>query len=210
MIKIITIQKMKGESEEKYDDFCVYANAPPSERSVGYVVENKYGFSKGTPEYQKKLYSLKKICTKRCWVQRAEISDKLKRVEDLKKRADKSDELNQLILEIVEEELYSIKDMLSSVNSALTNKGSHYSLASRADIKRMLILCLKYLNDVWRLACGLSTTNNDVNLSGFIGVNVTDDDEDEKLIYSKEVREMIQNIGDEPDSETQKFLDEVL
>lgn len=199
---------MKGESEEKYDDFCVYKDAPPSKRSVGYVVETKYGFSKGTPEYKKKLYSLKKICTKRCWVERAKISDSLKRIESLKKRADKSDELNQLILDIVEDELHSIKDMLQDVKYAINSKGQEYSLASQSEMKRTLILCLKDLNDIMRLTLGLSTTNNDINMNAFIDVNATVED-DEKLVYTSEEMKQIQATTSEPDEEVQEFLDQI-
>ena len=57
----------------------------------------------------------------------------------------------------------------------------------------------------YRLSMNRSTDNHELKHDVQATVK-----EEKKLIYPKEVRERIQNISDEPDEETQEFLDKIL
>ena len=88
--------------------------------------------------------------------------------------------------------------MLKEVNTAINIKGEEYSLKTKTEMKRNLILNLKDLNEMFRLCSGLSTTNNDVNLSGFVemqskaDINLNPFKEAEE--YDDELDDLISNI----------------
>lgn len=162
------IKRMKGEPAKSYELRLTYMGLPPKERSIPATVEKYYNVSKVHQNYNKLLSKTKKLSARWLWRQCAELNDAEKRVEQLKKKAKHTDDTNELILTIIENEIYNIKDMLEEVNTATNLKGESYSLKTKIEMKRYLILNLKDVNEMFRLCAGLSTTNNDVNLNGFI------------------------------------------
>ena len=162
------IKRMKGETAKSYDMRTIYMDLPPKERTLSKTIEIYYGVTKSDQDYNKLLSKTKNLSARWLWKQCAEINDAEKRIEQLKKKAKHTDDTNELILTIIENEIYNIKDMLEEVNTATNLKGESYSLKTKIEMKRYLILNLKDVNEMFRLCSGLSTTNNDVNLNGFI------------------------------------------
>lgn len=162
------IKRMKGETAKSYDMRTIYMGLSPEERSIRKTIEIYYGVTKNDKEYKKLLSQTTNLSSRWLWKQCAEINDAEKRIEQLKKKAKHTEDVNELILTIIENEIYKIKDMLEEVNTATNLKGESYSLKTKIEMKRYLILNLKDVTEMFRLCSGLSTTNNDVNLSGFI------------------------------------------
>lgn len=162
------IKRMKGETEKSYDMRTIYMGLSPEERSIRKTIEIYYGVTKSDKEYKKLLSQTTNLSSRWLWQQCAELNDAEKRIEQLKKKAKHTDDTNELILTIIENEIYNIKDMLEEVNTATNLKGESYSLKTKIEMKRYLILNLKDVNEMFRLCAGLSTTNNDINLNGFI------------------------------------------
>lgn len=162
------IKRMKGETAKSYDMRTIYMDLPPKERTLSKTIEIYYGVTKSDRNYNRLLSKTKNLSARWLWEQCAELNDAEKRIEQLKKKAKHTDDTNELILTIIENEIYNIKDMLEEVNTATNLKGESYSLKTKIEMKRYLILNLKDVNEMFRLCAGLSTTNNDVNLKGFI------------------------------------------
>ena len=170
MTKKPGIQRMKGEPAKSYELRLTYMNLPPKERSIPATVEKYYGVMKDDENYKKLLSKTWNLSSRWLWKQCAELNDAEKRIEQLKKKAKHTDDTNELILTIIENEIYNIKDMLEEVNTATNLKGESYSLKTKIEMKRYLILNLKDVNEMFRLCAGLSTTNNDVNLKAVMEV----------------------------------------
>lgn len=192
------IQRMKGEPAKSYELRLTYMDLPPKERSIPSTVEKYYGVMKGDENYKKLLSKTWNLSSRWLWKQCAEINDAEKRVEQLKRDVEHTQDVNELILTIIEEELHTTKDMLQEVNHAINIKGEEYSLKTKTEMKRNLILNLKDLNEMFRLCAGLSTTNNDINLNGFIemqskaDINLNPFKEVEE--YNAELDDLISNI----------------
>ena len=187
------IKRMKGETAKSYDMRTIYMDLPPKERSLPKTIEIYYGVTKSNQNYNKLLSKTKALSARWLWKQCAEINDAEKRIEQLKKKAEHTDDVNELILKIIEDELYYTKDMLKEVNTAINIKGEEYSLKTKTEMKRNLILNLKDLNEMFRLCSGLSTTNNDVNLKAFMEVDAKANID---LNPFKEEEEYEQELGD--------------
>ena len=192
------IKRMKGETAKSYDMRTIYMDLPPKERTLSKTIEIYYGVTKSDQDYNKLLSKTKNLSARWLWKQCAEINDAEKRIEQLKLKAKHTEDVNELVLKIIEDELYNTKDMLKEVNTAINIKGEEYSLKTKTEMKRNLILNLKDLNEMFRLCSGLSTTNNDVNLSGFIemqskaDINLNPFKEAEE--YDDELDDLISNI----------------
>ena len=192
------IKRMKGETAKSYDMRTIYMDLPPKERSIPKTIEIYYGVTKNDKEYKKLLSQTTNLSSRWLWKQCAEINDAEKRIEQLKLKAKHTEDVHDLVLKIIEDELYNTKDMLKEVNTAINIKGEEYSLKTKTEMKRNLILNLKDLNEMFRLCSGLSTTNNDVNLSGFIemqskaDINLNPFKEAEE--YDDELDDLISNI----------------
>ena len=200
MTKKPGIQRMKGEPAKSYELRLTYMDLPPKERSIPSTVEKYYGVMKGDENYEKLLSKTWNLSSRWLWKQCAELNDAEKRIEQLKKKAKHTEDINELILTIIENEIYKIKDMLEEVNTATNLKGESYSLKTKIEMKRYLILNLKDVNEMFRLCSGLSTTNNDVNLKAFLEVEAKADinlnpfkDEEE---YEDEFEDMLTQIED--------------
>ena len=192
------IKRMKGETAKSYDMRTIYMELPPKVRTISNTIEIYYGVTKNDKEYKKLLSQTTNLSSRWLWKQCAEINDAEKRIEQLKLKAKHTEDVNELVLKIIEDELYNTKDMLKEVNTAINIKGEEYSHKTKTEMKRNLILNLKALNEMFRLCSGLSTTNNDVNLSGFIemqskaDINLNPFKEAEE--YDDELDDLISNI----------------
>ena len=187
------IKRMKGEPVKSYELRLTYMNLPPKERSIPSTVEKYYGVMKDDENYKKLLSKTWNLSARWLWKQCAELKEEKKRIEQLKLKAKHTEDVNELVLEIIEEELYNTKDMLQEVNHAINIKGEEYSLKTKTEMKRNLILNLKDLNEMFRLCSGLSTTNNDVNLKAFLEVDAKANID---LNPFKEEEEYEQELGD--------------
>ena len=192
------IKRMKGETAKSYDMRTIYMDLPPKERTISKTIEIYYGVTKNDKEYKKLLSQTTNLSSRWLWKQCAEINDAEKRIEQLKKKAEHTDDVNELILKIIEDELYYTKDMLKEVNTAINIKGEEYSLKTKTEMKRNLILNLKDLNEMFRLCSGLSTTNNDVNLKAFMEIeshnNIMLNPFKEEEEYEQELGDLISQI----------------
>ena len=192
------IKRMKGETAKSYDMRTIYMDLPPKERSLPKTIEIYYGVTKSDREYNRLLSKTKNLSARWLWEQCAEINDAEKRIEQLKKKAKHTEDVNEVILTIIENEIYKIKDMLEEVNTATNLKGEAYSLKTKIEMKRNLILNLKDVNEMFRLCSGLSTTNNDVNLKAFLEVEAKADINlnpfKEAEEYDDELDDLISNI----------------
>ena len=192
------IKRMKGETAKSYDMRTIYMDLPPKERTIPKTIEIYYGVTKNDKEYKKLLSQTTNLSSRWLWKQCAEINDAEKRIEQLKLKAKHTEDVNELILKIIENEIYKIKDMLEDVNNATNLKGEAYSLKTKIEMKRNLILNLKDVNEMFRLCSGLSTTNNDVNLKAFLEVdakaNIDLNPFKEEEEYEQELEDLISQI----------------
>lgn len=149
--KLTYDNKLPRESEVSFQKFLLYRDLSPHERSVRKVAEQ---IAENPQEIEKKYIALKKLCTHWQWVERCKLYDADQQLKLVRKRADKFDEFNGMMLDNVDGLIRYANDLLGEViRNPVKDNGENYSLASRIKMANDVSKLLKESNE---LACNLT------------------------------------------------------
>ena len=205
MTSTITIQKMKGESEKMFHRLVIYATVGEKDyQKTADILNEEMSQKSQNTSSQKKITpeALRKTAERWGWNERCDLEDAKKILADAKELDDQFQLYNKKIIKILEDLIAFLEEKLHEI---YTNEHD-YALTTQMNLLSMAMNILDKAIYNYRLSMGRSTDNKELhgdlqhNLHAVV-------QEETKLIYSKEVRERIQNISDEPDEETQQFLD---
>lgn len=183
------------ESEASFQKFLLYRNLPPHKRSLSKVTEI---IVKDNGDYNKVYRSLNQLCTNWHWVERCKLYDADQQLQLVRKRADKFDEFNGMMLNNVDGMIRYANNLLGEViQNPVKENGEEYSLASRIKMANDVTKLLKESNE---LACNLTGRPHEykeLNVNADIDADVTLD----KFIDDDLVRDLIENEYKEKSNE---------
>lgn len=155
--------RMKGESQKLFERFKIYRDLPPEKRSLE-EVQKKLKMDKNgqyTGNYNEiPLSTLQSNSAKWCWVERAELYDYYKNLEEVQKNEEDFKEVSNNSKEIFKNILKFGDDLLQDIMN------SDYAISTKIKTLSDLTYLLAKSHEQFRLACGHSTTNNDVQHTG--------------------------------------------
>lgn len=203
-----TIPKLKGESTKMHHRLVIYSTVGERNyQKTADIINEEMSQKSQNDSSQKKVTpeALRKTAERWGWDDRCELEQAKKILEDAKELDDQFRVYNKKIIKLLE----GLIDFLDEKLNEIYENIHDYALTTQMNLLASAMNILDKAIYNYRLSCGRSTDNKELHgeLSHDVSAVV---EEETKLVYSKDVREMIQNIGDEPDIETQKFLDEVL
>ena len=145
-------KKLPRETEASFQKFLLYRNLPPYKRSLSEVT--KYIVEHSDNDYDKTYRSLNQLCTNWSWVERCKLYDADQQLKLARKRADKFDEFNEIMLTNTEGLIQYANNLLGEViKNPVKENGELYSLASRIKMANDVARLLKESNE---LACNLT------------------------------------------------------
>lgn len=199
---------MKGESDKMHHRLEVYIG--PGERDFQKTAdilndESSKNSNNESPHRKVTVDALRKTAKKWLWDERISLESANKILKDAQEMDETFQKTNKKIIKILEDLIDFLEDKFQSIYDNVDD----YATSTQMNVLNNAMNILDKAIYNYRLSCGRSTDNTELHgdLSHAVTANVQNES---KLVYSKEVRQRIQNIGDEPDTETQKFLDEVL
>lgn len=185
--KVTYNKKLPRESEASFQKFLLYRDLPPHERSLKKVAEQIVNDSN---DVQKTIRSLNQLCTNWSWVERCRLYDADRQLKLVRKRADKFDEFNGIMLDNVEGVIKYANNLLGEViQNPVKENGELYSLSSRIKMANDVTRLLKESNE---LACNLTGRPHEykeLNVNADVDADVTLD----KFIDDDLLRDLIEN-----------------
>lgn len=144
-------KKLPRESEASFQKFLLYRDLPPHERSLKAVRDIIQG---NNSEKKISINSLNQLAYKWSWVERCRLYDADRQLELARKRADKFDEFNEIMLDNVDGLIRYANNLLGEViRSPVKENGERYSLMSRISMANDVSKLLKESNE---LACNIT------------------------------------------------------
>lgn len=143
--------KLPRETEASYHKFLIYRDLPPHERSLTRAAEI---ISEDGSDVQTIRASLGHLSAKWLWVERCRLYDADRQLELARKREDKFNELNSIMLDNVDGLIRYANNLLGEViKNPLKENGERYSLNSRIQMSNAVARLLKESNE---LVCKLT------------------------------------------------------
>lgn len=149
--KVSYDKKLPHESEASFQKFLLYRDLPPHERSLSLVAEK---ITDDNRNLNKTLNSLKQLSYKWSWVERCRLYDADQQLQLARKRADKFDEFNEIMLDNTDGLIRYANNLLGEViKNPVKENGERYSLMSRIRMANDVSKLLKESNE---LACNIT------------------------------------------------------
>lgn len=153
--------KMKGESQKLFERFKIYRDLPPEKRSLEKVQKILNKNEQDSENYREiPLGTLQQNSSRWCWVERVELYDYHKNLQEILENEEEFKEVSVKAKEIFKNILKSGDDLLKDIMK------SDYATTTKIKTLSDLTYLLAKAHEQFRLACGHSTTNNDVNHKG--------------------------------------------
>lgn len=152
MVKKLTYDsKLPRETDASFQKFLLYRNLPPHQRSIKKVAEQ---IVESDNDLKKTIRSLNQLCTNWSWVERCKLYDADRQLELVRKRTDKFDEFNEIMLDNTDGLIRYANNLLGEViRNPVKENGERYSLASRIKMANEVSKLLKEANE---LACNIT------------------------------------------------------
>ena len=200
--------RMKGESEKMHHRLAIFVTTGERDyqNTADILNEEMSQMSQnGSPKKKVTPEVLRKNAERWGWNDRIDLEKAKQTLDEALELDEEFKSYNKKIIEI----LKGLIDFLDEVFQKIYDNEHGYALSTQINLLNATMNTLDKAIYNYRLSCGRSTDNKELHgdLSHDVSALV---EEETKLVYSKEVRERIQNISDEPDEETQKFLEEIL
>lgn len=149
--KLSSNKKLPRETEASFQKFLLYRDLPPHQRSLSKLTEQ---IVEGSEDYDKTYRALNQLCTKWSWVERCKLYDADRQLQLVRKREDKFDELNEIMLDNADGLIRYANNLLGEViKNPVKENGERYSLASRIKMANDVSKLLKESNE---LACNIT------------------------------------------------------
>lgn len=203
----VTLTKMKGESDKMHHRFEVYNG--PGQRSYKKTAEilneeTSQNSQNETPHRKVTEEALRKTAEKWFWKDRCALDDAKKILDDAQELDEDFRVYNKKIIKI----LKSLIDFLEEKLESIYLNVDDYATSTQINVLSNAMNILDKAIYNYRLSCGRSTDNKELNHQGEL--NVTGDVTSENTLkYTPEEMKQIQNVSSEPDEEVQEFLDQL-
>ena len=203
----VTLTKMKGESDKMHHRFEVY-NGPGQrnyQKTADILNEEMSEMSEnGTPHRKVTVEALMKNAERWLWKERCALDDAKKILDDAQELDEDFREYNKKIIKI----LKSLIDFLEEKLESIYMNEDDYATSTQINVLSNAMNILDKAIYNYRLSCGRSTDNKELNHQGEL--NVTGDVTSENTLkYTPEEMKQIQATSSEPDEEVQEFLDQL-
>lgn len=144
-------KKLPRESEVSFQKFLLYRGLLPHERSLRKVTEQ---IIEDNEDYDRTYRALNQLCSKWSWVDRCKLYDADRQLELARKRADKFNEFNEIMLDNTDGLIRYANNLLGEViKNPVKENGERYSLLSRIRMANDVSKLLKESNE---LACNIT------------------------------------------------------
>lgn len=203
----VTLTKMKGESDKMHHRFEVY-NGPGQrnyQKTADILNEEMSEMSEnGTPHRKVTVDALMKNAERWLWKERCALDDAKKILDDAQELDEDFREYNKKIIKI----LKSLIDFLEEKLESIYMNYDDYATSTQINVLSNAMNILDKAIYNYRLSCGRSTDNKELNHQGELAISgeVTSEN---TLKYTPEEMKQIQATSSEPDEEVQEFLDQL-
>lgn len=203
----VKTSKMKGESDKMYHRFEVY-NGPGQrnyQKTADILNEEMSEKSEtGIPYRKITVVALMKNAERWLWKERCALDDAKKILDDAQELDEDFREYNKKIINILKQLIDFLEDKLESIY----RNDDCYATTTQINVLSNAMNILDKAIYNYRLSCGRSTDNKELNHQGEL--NVTGEMKSEtSLKYTAEEMKQIQETSSEPDEEVQEFLDKL-
>lgn len=185
--KLTYDSKLPRETDTSFQKFLLYRDLHPHERSIRKVAEQIVESDK---DLKKTMRSLNQLCTNWSWVERCKLYDAARQLELVRKRADKFNEFNEIMLDNTDGLIRYANNLLGEViKNPVKENGERYSLASRIKMAKEVSGLLKESNE---LACNITGRPHEykeLNVNADVEADVTLD----KFIDDELIKKVLQN-----------------
>lgn len=194
-------QPLPEESNLMFQRYLIYRNLPTESRTVNTVwniIKEKNTKSKAKKRTIS-LTQLRDVCTRNCWVERAELYDYHQHLKEVKKNEKDFNEQSQNAKKI-------FKKVMSWADTIIDEIGkSEYALTSKIRMMQDLTHTTAKAHEQFRLACGKSTNNNfnDNKFSGEVALEMIGKENIHEV--SDEDLELILGANEDTDEFTDKL-----
>ena len=200
----LTIERQKGESAKLHHRLMVFATVGEQnyEKTADILNEEMSEMSENdTPHKPITVDALMKNAERRAWRERIELASAKQILAEAEEMDEQFRVFNKKIIKILE----GLIEFIDKKLQRIYRNYDDYALTTQMNLLATAMNILDKAIYNYRLSMNRSTDNHELKHDVQATVK-----EEKKLIYPKEVRERIQNISDEPDEETQEFLDKIL
>ena len=196
--------KMKGESSKSFQRFLIYRNLPHEKRPLKKVMEELC--NQKSPKFNKDnkvtINSLKKNSERWFWVERAELYDHNKLLQEIQENESEFKKVSKDFKKLFKKILNFSDELLTRI----IDNENDYALSTQIKMLQDMMNTLSKAHEQFRLASGRSTTNNTNYHTGELEVNNKIVGEENIFEHTDEELERILTINDEFN---EKFVDEL-
>lgn len=196
--------KMKGESSKLFQRFLIYRNLPPEKRTLKKVMEELC--HQKSPDSVKDnkvtINSLKKNSERWFWVERAELYDHNKLLQEIQENESEFKKVSKDFKKLFKKILNFSDELLTRI----IDNENDYALSTQIKMLQDMMNTLSKAHEQFRLASGRSTTNNTNYHTGELEVNNKIVGEENIFEHTDEELERILTINDDFNEE---FVDEL-
>ena len=196
--------KMKGESSKSFQRFLIYRNLPPEKRTLKKVMEElcHQKSPKFNQDNKVTINSLKKNSERWFWVERAELYDHNKLLQEIQENESEFKKVSKDFKKLFKKILNFSDELLTRI----IDNENDYALSTQIKMLQDMMNTLSKAHEQFRLASGRSTTNNTNYHAGELEVNNKIVGEENIFEHTDEELERILTINDEFN---EKFVDEL-
>ena len=171
--KLSCYEPLPNEPKYLFARFIIYRDLGPA-RTYSKAVE-KIKNQTESYFYEKNknvtINALMKNAEKWFYTARCELYDADQLLQEIQDNKEKHHEINQILIVNFEAIIKYCNNLIKEIiDGPKKSNGENYSIMSIIKMLHDVTLILKNANEQLRLCCGLSTTNNDVNLEGLLDV----------------------------------------
>ena len=196
--------KMKGESSKSFQRFLIYRNLPPEKRTLKKVMEElcHQKSPKFNQDNKVTINSLKKNSERWFWVERAELYDHNKLLQEIQENESEFKKVSKDFKKLFKKILNFSDELLTRI----IDNENDYALSTQIKMLQDMMNTLSKAHEQFRLASGRSTTNNTNYHTGELEVNNKIVGEENIFEHTDEELERILTINDDFNEE---FVDEL-
>lgn len=196
--------KMKGESSKSFQRFLIYRNLPPEKRTLKKVMEElcHQKSQKFDQDNKVTINSLKKNSERWFWVERAELYDHNKLLQEIQENESEFKKVSKDFKKLFKKILNFSDELLTRI----IDNENDYALSTQIKMLQDMMNTLSKAHEQFRLASGRSTTNNTNYHTGELEVNNKIVGEENIFEHTDEELERILTINDDFN---EKFVDEL-
>jgi len=207
MISETTLTKVKGESDKMFHRLVIYATTGEQNYQKTADILNEELSQKSQNESPQKEITAKAIAKNAerwAWNERISLEEAKKILKDAEELDEEFRTYNRKIINILKKLIDFLDDKLDLIISNVDG----YATSTQMNLLANFMNILDKAIYNYRLSCGRSTDNKELNHQGELAISGEVKSEN-TLKYTAEEMKQIQATTSEPDEEVQEFLDQI-